>query len=204
MAEQEREQKPGEEEAAAASAAPEAAKAGGAEDSENKQAGAEQDAARELTELREQLLAAEDKALRVQAEAQNMIRRAERDIENARKFALERFTAALLPVIDNLERALAAMGDPDDATRPLYEGVELTHRSFLDVLQKFDISVVNPEGEVFNPELHQAMSMVENAEVAPNTVVAVMQKGYTLNGRLVRPAMVMVAKPASTQIDETA
>jgi len=207
VAEQEREQKPTGEDTAAGSAAPEAAKAGEAgqgEAAEREQGGAEQDASRELAELREELLAAEDKALRAQAEAQNMIRRAERDIENARKFALERFTAALLPVIDNLERALAAMGDPDEATRPLYEGVELTHRSFLDVLQKFEIAVVNPEGEAFNPELHQAMTMVENAEVAPNTVVAVMQKGYTLNGRLVRPAMVVVAKPASTQIDETA
>lgn len=207
VAEQEREQKPTGEDTAAGSPAPEAAKAGEAgqgEAAEREQGGAEQDASRELAELREELLAAEDKALRAQAEAQNMIRRAERDIENARKFALERFTAALLPVIDNLERALAAMGDPDEATRPLYEGVELTHRSFLDVLQKFEIAVVNPEGEAFNPELHQAMTMVENAEVAPNTVVAVMQKGYTLNGRLVRPAMVVVAKPASTQIDETA
>ena len=159
----------------------------------------------EIVALREQLVAVEDRALRVQAEAQNMIRRAERDVENARKFALERFVGALLPVIDNLERAQAAMGEPTDEIRPLLEGVQLTHRSFLDVMQKFEVAVVDPAGEVFNPELHQAMSMIESPDAAPNSVVAVMQKGYTLNGRLVRPAMVVVAKATSTpHIDTTA
>lgn len=162
------------------------------------------DAEAEIKALREQVTALEDRALRVQAEAQNMIRRAERDVENARKFALERFTGALLPVIDNLERALAAMGEPSDATRALVEGVQLTYRSFLDVLQKFDVAVVDPTGQSFNPELHQAMSIVEVPDAAPNSVVAVMQKGYTLNGRLVRPAMVVVAKAAAPQIDATA
>lgn len=157
----------------------------------------------ELQQLREQLLAAEDRVLRAQAEAQNMIRRAERDADNARKYALERFASALLPVIDNLERALAAMGEPDEVTRPLAEGVQLTHRSFLDVLQKFDVAVVDPAGEAFNPELHQAMSMVEQADVPANSVVQVMQKGYTLNGRLLRPAMVIVARSAP-KVDETA
>jgi molecular chaperone GrpE len=159
----------------------------------------------EINALREQLVAAEDRALRVQAEAQNMIRRAERDVENARKFALERFVGALLPVIDNLERALAAMGEPTEATRALLEGVQLTHRSFLDVMQKFDVAVVDPAGEGFNPDLHQAMSIVEAPGATPNSVVAVMQKGYTLNGRLVRPAMVVVAKNASaSHVDTTA
>ena len=129
----------------------------------------------------------------------------QRDVENARQFALERFVGALLPVIDNLERAQAAMGEPTDEIRPLLEGVQLTHRSFLDVMQKFEVAVVDPAGEVFNPELHQAMSMIESPDAAPNSVVAVMQKGYTLNGRLVRPAMVVVAKATSTpHIDTTA
>jgi molecular chaperone GrpE len=158
----------------------------------------------EVNVLREQLVAAEDRALRVQAEAQNMIRRAERDVENARKFALERFTGALLPVIDNLERALAAMNGADEATRSLFDGVELTHRSFLDVLQKFDVAVVDPVGQPFNPELHEAMSMIESPGAAPNSVVAVMQKGYTLNGRLVRAAMVVVARPPTAHVDTTA
>ena len=163
------------------------------------------DAEAEIVALREQLAAAEDRALRVQAEAQNMIRRAERDVENARKFALERFVGALLPVIDNLERAQAAMGEPTEATRALLEGVQLTHRSFIDVMQKFDVAAVDPVGEGFNPDLHQAMSMVEAPGAAPNSVVAVMQKGYTLNGRLVRPAMVVVARAASaSHVDTTA
>ena len=161
------------------------------------------DPAAELEQLRQQLAAAEDRFLRVQAEAQNMVRRAERDVENARKFALERFAGALLPVLDNLERALAAMGEPTDATRALGEGVQLTLKSFTDVLLKFDVAVVDPAGQPFNPELHQAMAMVEQPGVAPNAVVQVMQKGYTLNGRLLRPAMVVVCKPAP-RIDETA
>ena len=166
---------------------------------------AEPDAEAEIVALREQLAAAEDRALRVQAEAQNMIRRAERDVENARKFALERFVGALLPVIDNLERAQAAMGEPTEATRALLEGVQLTHRSFIDVMQKFDVAAVDPVGQSFNPDLHQAMSMVEAPGAAPNSVVAVMQKGYTLNGRLVRPAMVVVARAASaSHVDTTA
>jgi len=159
--------------------------------------------AAQLEQLRQQLAAAEDRALRVQAEAQNMIRRAERDVENARKFALERFAGSLLPVLDNLERALAAMGEPTEATRALGEGVQLTLKSFLDVLQKFDVQSVDPTGQSFNPELHQAMAMIEQPAVVPNSVVQVMQKGYTLNGRLLRPAMVVVAKPAP-RIDETA
>jgi molecular chaperone GrpE len=163
----------------------------------------EQDVLAEIQALREHAAATEDRALRMQAEAQNMIRRAERDIENARKFALERFSTALLPVIDNLERALAAMGEPNEEVKPLAEGVQLTHRSFLDVLQKFDISAVEPSGQGFDPELHQAMSIVENPDAAPNTVVAVMQKGYTLNGRLLRPAMVVVSKSGERKIDET-
>lgn len=163
----------------------------------------EQELELELETLRAQVLETEDRAVRLQAEAQNMIRRAERDVDNARKFALDRFTATLLPVIDNLERALAAAGAVDDATRALVEGVELTHRQFLDALDKFGIAVVNPEGEAFNPELHQAMSMIESPGVEPNSVVTVVQKGYTLNGRLVRPAMVIVARPAA-KVDEMA
>jgi len=162
------------------------------------------DLAAELEKMREQMLAAEDRALRAQAEAQNMIRRAERDVDSARKYALEKFSAALLPVIDNLERALEAMGNADDAVKPLLDGIELTHRSFMDVLGKFSVEAVDPQGEAFNPELHQAMSMVESPDAPPNTVVAVMQKGYTLHGRLVRPAMVVVSKASSTGINETA
>jgi molecular chaperone GrpE len=97
-------------------------------------------------------------------------------------------------VVDNLERALEAASGEDDVVKPIAEGVELTLKSFLDALSKFNIEQVDPQGEPFDPNLHQAMSMIENDEVEPNSVIAVMQKGYTLNGRLVRPAMVMVSK----------
>ena len=148
----------------------------------------------ELARLQEELAAANDLALRAQAEAQNIKRRAEQDVEKARKFALERFAGELLPVVDNLERALESASGDDEAIKPIAEGVELTLKSFMDVLGKQNIEMVDPQGEPFDPNLHQAMSMIENNEVEPNTVIAVMQKGYTLNGRLVRPAMVMVSK----------
>ena len=149
-----------------------------------------------VAQLEEDLAAARDAALRSHADAQNIKRRAEQDVEKARKFALEQFARELLPVVDNLERALEATAGQDAAVKPFAEGVELTLKSFLDALRKFNIETVDPMGEPFDPNLHQAMSMVENAEVEPNSVIAVMQKGYTLNGRLLRPAMVMVSKAA--------
>lgn len=148
----------------------------------------------ELERLHTELEQARELVLRAQAEAQNAKRRAEQEAEKARKFALERFSSELLPVVDNLERALESASVDDDALRPIAEGVALTLRSFVDVLGKFNIEALDPQGEPFDPNLHQAMSMVENSEVEPNSVIAVMQKGYTLNGRLLRPAMVMVSK----------
>ncbi len=174
--------------------APEASEAA----SEGAEAPAELTPEELVTQLREELITSGDAALRAQADAQNVMRRAEQDVEKARKFALERFCNELLPVVDNLERALeATVGDAVDdneIVKPIAEGVELTLKSFLDALKKFNIEAVEPEGEPFDPQLHQAMSLVENPDVEPNTVIAVMQKGYTLNGRLVRPAMVMVSK----------
>jgi molecular chaperone GrpE len=152
-----------------------------------------------VAQLQEDVADAKDAAIRAQADAQNIQRRAEQDVEKARKFALERFCSELLPVADNLERALEAAAIAaidDEIVKPIAEGVELTLKSFRDAMKKFNIEVVDPQGEPFDPQLHQAMSMVENNEVEPNTVTAVMQKGYTLNGRLVRPAMVMVSKAA--------
>jgi molecular chaperone GrpE len=147
-----------------------------------------------LARLQEETAVARDAALRAAADAQNVKRRAEQDVEKARKFALEQFARELLPVVDNLERALEATAGQDAAVKPIAEGVELTLKSFLDALKKFNVATVDPQGEPFDPNLHQAMSMVENAAVEPNSVIAVMQKGYTLNGRLLRPAMVMVSK----------
>lgn len=137
--------------------------------------------------------ALKDQILRGQAETQNIRRRAEQDVEKAHKFGVEKFATEMLSVVDNLERAIEAAGD-DEAVKPMREGVEMTLDMLIGGLAKFNVEQLNPEGEAFNPELHQAMSMVPAEGVAPNTVVAVMQKGYSLNGRLVRPAMVMVSK----------
>ncbi len=142
---------------------------------------------------------AKDDLLRVQAEMQNLRRRTEQDIEKAHKYGQERFSTELLSVLDNLERALdAASSHEDEAVKAIYDGVDLTLKSFIDCFNKFKIEAVDPLGEPFDPEIHQAMSIQENAEVEPNTVIAVMQKGYTLHGRVIRPAMVMVSKAAST------
>lgn len=149
-----------------------------------------------VSQLQEDVLAARDNVLRAQADAQNVKRRAEQDVEKARKFALERFSADLLPVVDNLERSLEAASGADELSKSVAEGVALTLKSLIDAMKKYNIEVVDPAGEPFDPQFHQAMSLVENADMEPNTVMAVMQKGYTLNGRLIRPAMVMVTKAA--------
>lgn len=137
--------------------------------------------------------ALKDQMLRVQADAQNVRRRAEQDVEKAHKFGVEKFANEMLPIVDSLERAIEAFGD-DEAVKPMKEGVEMTMNMFLSGLAKFQMEQVSPEGQVFDPALHQAMSMVDAPDAEPNTVIAVMQKGYTLHGRLVRPAMVVVAK----------
>jgi molecular chaperone GrpE len=143
-----------------------------------------------------------DAALRAEAEMQNVRRRAERDVEGAHKYGLERFISSLLPVVDSLEKAVEsaeqACGDKPSATeKAIVEGVGLCQKMLLDLLAKEGVTRVDPEGEPFDPNLHQAMSIVENPDVEPNSVVHVVQKGYRLNERLVRPAMVMVSKAPS-------
>ncbi|MDI5983576.1 nucleotide exchange factor GrpE [Halomonas sp. M4R5S39] len=147
-----------------------------------------------VEELEQSLAEAKDQALRAAAEAQNVRRRAEQEAEKARKFALERFVKELLPVVDSLEKALEAMGE--DATEAHREGVSMTLKMQHDVLGKFGVEMVEPHGEPFDPQYHEAMAMVPNPELEPNTVMDVMQKGYLLNGRLVRPAMVVVSQAA--------
>ncbi|WP_271272872.1 nucleotide exchange factor GrpE [Aliamphritea hakodatensis] len=144
--------------------------------------------------LEAQVNALKDQELRTQADMQNVRRRAEMDVEKAHKFALEKFTNELLPVIDSLERAIEASQSDDEAVKALREGVDMTLNMFVSGLEKFKVEQVNPVGDAFNPELHQAMSMVPNPEVPANHVMAVMQKGYTLHGRLIRPAMVIVSQ----------
>ena len=148
----------------------------------------------ELTQAKAQLAEQHDLMLRIKAEADNIRRRASMDVEKAHKFALEKFAADLLPVVDNLERALAFINREDEALKGVVEGVELTMKSFLDTVAKYGVNQIDPLGQPFNPELHQAMSIQPSAEVAPNSVTFVMQKGYELNGRLLRPAMVGVSK----------
>ncbi|MDB9706636.1 nucleotide exchange factor GrpE [Porticoccaceae bacterium] len=148
----------------------------------------------ETEKLQQQVAEANDQVLRVQAEMQNVRRRVERDVENAHKYALDKFSADLLPVVDNLERALSAISADDESQKAVAEGIELTLKSFVDVLVRFKIEPVDPAGQPFDANLHQAVSMVPNPDLEPNTVMDVFQKGYTLNGRLIRPAMVIVSK----------
>ncbi|OJB92099.1 nucleotide exchange factor GrpE [Yersinia ruckeri] len=151
-----------------------------------------------ITELETQLADAlqreRDSLLRAKAEVENIRRRTELDIEKAHKFALEKFSSSLLPVIDNLERALDSADHSNTELAVMIEGVELTRKSLLDAVEKFGIEVVAESNVPFNPEVHQAMTMIESADHEPNHVMNVMQKGYTLNGRLLRPAMVVVSK----------
>jgi len=160
----------------------------------NDDSGEEASEENDLEELQAQLQIAKEDVLRAQAEVMNIRRRAEGDVEKARKFALERFVGDLLPVVDNLDRALAVIDIEDDSLKAVVEGIELTRKSFLDTLEKNQVKSIDPQGEPFNPEAHQAMTMVPNPDVEPNTVLEVFQKGYSLNGRLIRPAMVLVSK----------
>jgi molecular chaperone GrpE len=145
-------------------------------------------ASSELDALREHLL-------RAQAETENVRRRAHRDVENAHKYALEKFAAELLPVLDSLEKAVevARQAETGEAAA-IAEGVELSLRMFQGVLGKAGIEPIDPLGEPFDPQRHEAMAMVPNPAAEPNSVLDVMQKGYLLNGRLVRAAMVVVSK----------
>ena len=153
-----------------------------------------------LAEEKEGAARARDDLLRVQAEMQNMRRRTEQDIEKAHKYGQEKFSTELLTVMDNLERALAAASDHEDETvKAIYEGVDLTLKSFTDCFNRFHIGSVDPMGEPFDPQLHQAVTILENPDVEPNTVIEVMQKGYTLHGRVIRPAMVVVSKEPESE-----
>ena len=165
----------------------------------------EGDMARLLTDARSKADEHWDQLMRTRAELENLRKRSQRDLENAHKFALERFSQDLLQVWDSLELGFQAAQDENADVQKLREGTELTLKLLSDVMNKNGVEQIHPEGQPFNPEFHQAMAMQERDDVAPNTVVAVMQKGYLLSGRLLRPAMVMVSKPGSApSIDEKA
>jgi len=146
-----------------------------------------------------------DSVVRAKAEVDNIRRRSAQDVDKARKFALEKFATEMLVSVDNLERALQNVDKEDESIKGIIEGLELTLQGLIASLEKFGVKGVDPQDQPFNPEFHQAMSMQVVEGVAPNTVIAVMQKGYELNGRLIRPAMVMVSKAAPTPaVDTTA
>jgi molecular chaperone GrpE len=148
---------------------------------------------RQLEKLQEQSKVSLDKVVRAQAEMENLRKRAARDVENAHKYALEKFTNELLPIMDSLELGLSASVKAKNLD-DLCKGMELTLEMFNTVMEKFGITMIEPKGEKFNPELHDAVSMQETDDSNSGIIIEVMQKGYTLNGRLIRPAMVVVAK----------
>jgi len=163
-----------------------------------------------IADLQQQLEQAEkkaeenwDKAVRAIAEMENLKKRTRKDLENAHKFALEKFARELLNVMDSLELGIQAANSDAPEVVKLREGSELTRKQFESVFAKFNIEAIDPIGQPFNPELHQAMSVQSSTEFTPNTVMNVFQKGYLLNGRLIRPATVVVAKAVdSDQKDE--
>jgi molecular chaperone GrpE len=131
--------------------------------------------------------------LRTKAEMENLRRRTQKDLENAHKFGTEKLVSELLPIMDSMELGLSI---DDPSVESIREGMGLTLNMVSQLFEKFNIEVIDPVNEKFDPEVHQAMAMQPSDEVEPNTVLSVMQKGYLLNGRLVRPAMVMVSKAA--------
>ena len=147
----------------------------------------------QLEKSQEQSKVSLDKVVRAQAEMENLRKRAARDVENAHKYALEKFTNELLPIMDSLELGLSASVKAKNLD-DLCKGMELTLEMFNTVMEKFGITMIEPKGEKFNPELHDAVSMQETDDSNSGIIIEVMQKGYTLNGRLIRPAMVVVAK----------
>ncbi len=160
-----------------------------------------------IEQLEDELAGAKENVLRATAEMQNVRRRADQDIEKAHKFALEKFATDLLAVLDSLERGLEVSDPTDEKIRPMREGMELTYKLFLDTLKRFKVERLDPQGEPFNPEQQQAMAMEESIHVEPNSVLKVFQCGYSMNGRLLRPAMVVVSKAPSeapVKIDEQA
>ena len=143
-----------------------------------------------------------DQLVRTRAEMENIRRRSERELANAHKYALEKFAQELLPVIDSMEMGVAAASDENADVSKLREGTEMTLKMFEAAIEKFGIKGVHPKGETFNPDHHQAMSMIDSTEHEPNTIIDVMQKGYLLNERLVRPAMVVVSSANSSKAEK--
>ena len=195
--------------AAAAGDAPEqAADSDESEESVGALRGALSAAQAALEQSRAEAASSKDQALRAVAEADNVRKRADRSIENAHKYALERFVNDLLPAVDSFERAVDAAADlkasAGEAVSSMAEGMELSLKLLVEAMQRQGIEVVDPIGAPFDPKLHEAMSMIENPEAVPGSVIEVFQKGYTVNGRLARPARVIIAKEPAPRPDPEA
>lgn len=168
-------------------------KAGKAKEQKNSDKGNNKEKDKGLQELEEQLTAEKEKVLRLSAEFENYKKRKQREIDDFKKFANEMVFKQLLTVVDNLERAItSAEENADDDS--LLEGVKLTHKEIIKLLESFNVTVVAPENQPFDPNFHQAVTQEETDEVPDNTVTSVLQKGYLLHDRLIRPAMVVVSK----------
>lgn len=183
---------------AAAEAEPAAAAATADAEAAGEQAQAEQDLAADLAKAQTTIKDYWDQIVRLNAEIENNRKRAQRDIENAHKYAVKSFVESLLPVSDSMELGLDATNNENADIDSIKEGMNMTLDLFMQTLEKNGIKQIDPLGEKFNPEHHQAMSMQEHEEAEPNTVIGVMQKGYLLNDRLIRPAMVVVSKEKSS------
>jgi molecular chaperone GrpE len=151
-------------------------------------------ALQQVEDLKNQLQAAKEAHLRSLAELDNVRKRAEREIDSGRKFGAEKLLSELLGIADSVDLGLVAADKPDASAKTIAEGLELTRRQLVSVLEKHGVTAVDPKGLPFNPDFHEAVSMVPSADVAPNHVLTVMQKGYKLHERLLRPAMVIVAR----------
>lgn len=160
-------------------------------ESKNSTEDEQQDLAQKLDEAEQKIEQYWDKIVRMQAEAENVARRNERDVANAHKYALDKFIAELLPIVDSLELCIA---NETEESKSVVEGVQMTLKMFYAAMDKFGVKQVNPVSEPFDPEFQQAISVQEDSDLPPGTVVSVLQKGYTLNNRLVRPALVVVSK----------
>lgn len=163
---------------------------------------------KELIATREQADQNWQKLLLAKADMENLRRRTEKELENAHRFALEKFSKELLQVLDSLEMGLKTSESASDNLESMRQGMALTLKQFLTTLEKFNVVQIDPQGQPFDPAKQQAMSMQPSADVPPNTVLHVFQKGYELNGRLIRPAMVVVSQAVAPQpekkIDEQA
>ena len=177
-------------------------KAPEATEQKNSDKGNNKEEGNELTVLQEQLKSEQDKVLRLSAEFENFKKRKQREIDDFKKFANETVFKQLLSVVDNLERAIVSAEENSDETS-LLEGVKLTHKEITKLFDAFNVKLVEAENQPFDPNFHQAVTQEENNDLPDNTVTTVLQKGYLLHDRLIRPAMVVVSKRVEKETEKS-